>query len=131
MTQQTFILVADKFAAFACDKRAITISHMESLLRIPEHVFPGKIKFLPGQGVSDDALSSIIANRGRLNSRVMKGHLKGWAALLIEIAAIYASSRYSGSRLPMMDHPLHVPEPVSGKLCTYILHRKNVVISAG
>jgi hypothetical protein len=60
----------------------------------------------------------------------MKGHLKGWAALLIEIAAIFASHQYSGSLLPMMGHPLHVPEPVSGKLCTYILHRKNVVRSA-
>jgi hypothetical protein len=42
--------------------------------------------------------------------------LKGWAALLIEIDATFASPRYSGSPLPMMDHPLHMPEPLLRKI---------------
>ena len=59
------------------------------------------------------------------NSRVMKGHLKGQDALIIEIIVAFANPRYFGSRHPMMDL-LHVLDPGSRQLCTCVLHRKDL-----
>jgi hypothetical protein len=43
-----------------------------------------------------------------VNSRVMKGHLKSEATLLIEIALVFARPDVFGSGFPIMDHLLRV-----------------------
>lgn len=53
MTSETLIVVADKFADFAQSKKAVTLSHVRAMLALPEHIIPGPVRLLAGQGLSD------------------------------------------------------------------------------
>jgi len=61
MTYETLILVSDKFVGFTADKKAITVSQLNAMLELPEHIIPGSIKLVPGMGVSDDDIVKLTA----------------------------------------------------------------------
>lgn len=60
MTARSYIVVADKFAEFAVDKEAITLTHLRSMVTLPEHVIPGRVRLVPGQGVSDQDILELV-----------------------------------------------------------------------
>lgn len=53
MKHKTIILVADKFINFTTDKKVVTVSQLHAMLSLPEHIVPGPVKVVLGQGVSD------------------------------------------------------------------------------
>lgn len=54
MNCETLILVSDKFVDFTADKKAITVSQLNAMLEVPEHIIPGTLKLIPGLGISDN-----------------------------------------------------------------------------
>lgn len=60
MTSETLIIVADKFADFAQSKKAVTLSHVRAMLALPEHIIPGPVRLLAGQGLSDAEHEALI-----------------------------------------------------------------------
>lgn len=61
MKFETLILVADKFVDFTADKKAITVSQLYSMLELPQHILPGPVKLVPGQGISDEDIVRLTA----------------------------------------------------------------------
>ncbi|MBZ5876801.1 AfsA-related hotdog domain-containing protein [Chromohalobacter israelensis] len=59
MTCKTLILVSDKFIDFTLDKKAITVSQLSAMLEVPEHILPGKLKLIPGLGISDNDIEEL------------------------------------------------------------------------
>lgn len=60
MNTNTMIVVADKFVEFTADKKAVTLSQLKAMLELPQHILPGPVRLLCGQGLSDADISEII-----------------------------------------------------------------------
>ncbi len=61
MSSEIYLVVADKFHEFTLGKKAITVSQLTFMLKMPAHLLPGTIQIVPGQGVSDQAKHDIVA----------------------------------------------------------------------
>lgn len=57
MTSKTLIVVSDKFSNFTRGNQAVTESQLRAMLELPEHILPGRICLLPGQGLSEMQLA--------------------------------------------------------------------------
>lgn len=65
MKSETLIIVADKFADFAQSKKAVTLSHIRAMLALPEHIIPGPVRLLAGQGLSDAEHEALVEDIDR------------------------------------------------------------------
>ncbi|MCH4565389.1 hypothetical protein MKP05_20010 [Halomonas sp. EGI 63088] len=71
MNCETLILVSDKFVDFTADKKAITVSQLNAMLEVPEHIIPGTLKLIPGLGVSDN---DIVELTTKINAQRTSPH---------------------------------------------------------
>lgn len=71
MTCETLILVSDKFVDFTADKKAITVSQLNAMLEIPEHILPGTLKLIPGLGLSDNDIEELTT---KINAQRISPH---------------------------------------------------------
>ena len=54
MHRDTYIIVADKFADFTVNERAVTLSQFKALISLPRHLLPSRARLVLGQRISDD-----------------------------------------------------------------------------
>jgi len=71
MKYETLILVSDKFIDFTADKKAITVSQLNAMLEIPEHILPGTMKLIPGLGLSDNDIEELTT---KINAQRTQPH---------------------------------------------------------
>lgn len=81
MNKRAYLVVSDKFAKFASDKNALTVSQVEAMLQMPPQVIRGPVFLIPGQGLSKKHVSGLvdrITTEDHLSARFDISHLTEW-----------------------------------------------------
>lgn len=67
MSNRIILVVGDKFSSYAQGKDAITISQLKGLLALPVQLLPnqGKTTLLPGQGMGESCIASLLGEAER------------------------------------------------------------------
>lgn len=73
MEVNKIVVVGDKYSEYANGKKALTISQLELLVKLPDNLFPDEHELLIGQGVCKNKAKKIIddiANNKNLKSKL-------------------------------------------------------------
>lgn len=62
MNNKSFVVVGDKFNEFAESKQTITLSQLETIVKMPSKLFAGRKTLIAGQGCRQDHYHKIIAD---------------------------------------------------------------------
>jgi len=73
------MVVGDKFVNFTQHENVVTVAQLEMLIKIPSNVISDNTEFIPGQGICQDSLSTIVKNRST-NEKINLNSLVGYAS---------------------------------------------------